>query len=1405
MRLTLAGPPGMPDVDLDVPDDARLGDLRPYLAAVTDRAELADDSVALAVDETVLDADQLTGQVPLLAGAILRVGAGPVDRDRAALRAAWHVAVVAGPDCGALFALEATIVVGRAGDLAIDDVGMSRRHVELTVGRSGPRARDLGSSNGTERSTVRSRHRGHADAGRRLGPLPLPIPLPLLRGVRLRDGDRLTLGATVLELRRGGSAAWNRAPSSGSARSLRTSTGGSRGLWLGPAIGSLVLALSTGNRLLLALALVGPTVVAGPWLRDRLTHRRVADRPPPHTAAPALGHPTLPDEPPSPADLSTRAVRLLLGARTGIPAGARGSPHAAAHDGPRDGQGSVPPGAAPPGGSAPLRTPPGGIVRSLAPDGCLAVVGPRALRLAVTRALVAASVPVDPSGSTLGLDLVVVEPSPTPDPDWSWCRWLLPSPTDLDLDLDEGVGTAGSNRAEPALVLAHGARGEARLDVARRWDGGRGTTVLILEPTRADLPAWCRTVLTVRAGTRHATLELPDGTVRTLPLHAVSVAWAQTYARRIAALRRQVRPHGELPRTVALADLPGIPIPRGDDIAARWHDSRPRPGGELAFCLGRGIGGRPVVLDLVRDGPHALVAGTTGAGKSELLQTMLLSLALTHSPADLAIALIDYKGGASFGVCADLPHVVGQVTDLDPGLAARALTGLRAELRGRERLLAAAGVSDLAALQACGPDRHPAPPRLLVVVDEFRALTEELPTFIPGLLRVAAQGRSLGIHLVLATQRPAGAVGADLRANLALRIALRVTDAADSLDVVEVTDAARIPAALPGRAIVRRGAGPPERVQVAHADGVVRSVAEVVRRAPAWTGSTAGPAPTSPLATTPPPAGTLRSPTMDRAPSPARAFVDAARAAAAAMGVRLPEPPWLPPLPTHVSAHDLTPAGAAGTTASLPLALADVPAAQRRAVLAWDPTGGPLLVLGSPGSGRSRTLHTLARAALAGGWHVHTVGLPSDLVLSLGRDDPPGLGTVVDPDDPRRLARLVTLLASAPGATAASGANAPRQLLILDGLDAVLAALGGVARGAGADRLVDLLRTGRGRGVAIVATAGPALSGPLVAPFAERLVLAVGDRLAEVLAGVPADLAGSRRGPGRAIRLPATGASVGSDDLGAVLCQVAVWEVTAEPGADADPGQAPRWAASPSTERAWRLMPLPPHARRSDVPDLAAHGFGGPDRSNHPVVGLGGDDAGPVRLDVSRGALVIGPPGSGRSTALATLATALLDGGRPVAVIARDGPVREVGEARAPGRTVGFTPAAIGRLLDGLPAGSVVLVDDLEALEVLSPATEDRLAAVVNEAAAVNDVTAVRVVASVSTARAAIAYRGTLGALRAVRAGLVLAPATPGSGEVFGVPLDWVVDTARPHTPGRGVCQHGRDLVAVQVLDPEVR
>ena len=451
------------------------------------------------------------------------------------------------------------------------------------------------------------------------------------------------------------------------------------------------------------------------------------------------------------------------------------------------------------------------------PGGSLAVVGPRGLALPVARAVVL---------GTLGTHLAAALAVRTRrTDDWAWCVWA----TDPDAPLPLGPADA--------LVVADDPPDPAAL---ARWRSSTPASqrLLLLADSSAAVPAWCRARLEV--GPRSVRLHGADGRVHEVPRQAAARA-----ARPGAGPRRGIgagagRPSpsddAALPVRASLAALDGIPAP--DQVAAAW--ATPRTG--LVVALGVGPGGRTVAVDLVTDGPHALVAGTTGAGKSELLTTLVLALALTHPPDRLAILLVDFKGGTGLGPVAGLPHVLEHVTDLDAAHARRVLASLRAELRRREAVLAAAGARDLLELDPADPTT---PPRLLVVVDELRALTEDVPDASAALTRIAAQGRALGVHLVLATQRPAGAVGADLRANVALRIALRVTDQADSTDVLDAPDAARLDPATPGRAWVRRGTRPLEPVQVARA--VAAAAVPVVRLARAWSdvGAAWSPAPST--------------------------------------------------------------------------------------------------------------------------------------------------------------------------------------------------------------------------------------------------------------------------------------------------------------------------------------------------------------------------------------------------------------------------------------------------------------------------------------------------------------------------------------------------------------------------------
>lgn len=218
----------------------------------------------------------------------------------------------------------------------------------------------------------------------------------------------------------------------------------------------------------------------------------------------------------------------------------------------------------------------------------------------------------------------------------------------------------------------------------------------------------------------------------------------------------------------------------------------------LAAVIGR-TESTDVVLDLVEDGPHAIVTGMTGSGKSELLVTWIASMARSHGPDEVAFVLADFKGGTAFDPLRALPHVAAVITDLDEEGARRGVESLTAELRRREAVLAELGVRSVS--EASGRLG-----RLVIVVDEFAALLQEHPDLGAVFSDVAARGRALGMHLILGTQRAAGVIRDGLAANCPLRVSLRVTEAADSRLVIGSDDAAELPggAASRGLAFVRR-------------------------------------------------------------------------------------------------------------------------------------------------------------------------------------------------------------------------------------------------------------------------------------------------------------------------------------------------------------------------------------------------------------------------------------------------------------------------------------------------------------------------------------------------------------------------------------------------------------------------
>jgi S-DNA-T family DNA segregation ATPase FtsK/SpoIIIE len=242
----------------------------------------------------------------------------------------------------------------------------------------------------------------------------------------------------------------------------------------------------------------------------------------------------------------------------------------------------------------------------------------------------------------------------------------------------------------------------------------------------------------------------------------------------------------------------------GLGVTERWKNSTPYK--SLAAPLGVLTGGKEFFFDIHEkaQGPHGLIAGTTGSGKSELLQTWILSMAINYHPHDVNFVLIDYKGGGMASLLEPLPHVVGKITNISSNIS-RSLISLQSEVQRRQRLFEKNNVNHIDKYQRLykmGNTAEPLP-HLIIVADEFAELKKAEPDFMAGLISVSRVGRSLGIHLVLATQKPAGVVDDQIQSNSRFRLCLKVQDVSDSREMIKRPDAAKITQA--GRTFIRVG------------------------------------------------------------------------------------------------------------------------------------------------------------------------------------------------------------------------------------------------------------------------------------------------------------------------------------------------------------------------------------------------------------------------------------------------------------------------------------------------------------------------------------------------------------------------------------------------------------------------
>lgn len=328
--------------------------------------------------------------------------------------------------------------------------------------------------------------------------------------------------------------------------------------------------------------------------------------------------------------------------------------------------------------------------------------------------------------------------------------------------------------------------------------GNIGCCVIVLAQTRELLPMQCRVIVDTHSNDEAIHHKKEDGSMnqRSFEPDYLSLEQADLFARSMAPILLKRTASAELPDILPLFDM--MNIEQAEAWNAEDHWERNRFPLSLPVPIGVRAGGKKVMLNIhdkmerQGHGPHGLIAGTTGSGKSEVLQSIVSSLASNYHPHDVTFLLIDYKGGGMSNIFSDLPHVVGSITNLDNHLIERAKVSLRSELVRRQQLLKFAGnLQHIDEYYKFKNVTQPLP-HLIIIIDEFAELKRDYPEFMDELISIASLGRTLGLHLILATQKPAGVVDDKIWSNSRFRICLRVQSESDSRDMLKMPDAAWI-------------------------------------------------------------------------------------------------------------------------------------------------------------------------------------------------------------------------------------------------------------------------------------------------------------------------------------------------------------------------------------------------------------------------------------------------------------------------------------------------------------------------------------------------------------------------------------------------------------------------------------
>jgi S-DNA-T family DNA segregation ATPase FtsK/SpoIIIE len=614
-----------------------------------------------------------------------------------------------------------------------------------------------------------------------------------------------------------------------------------------------------------------------------------------------------------------------------------------------------------------------------------------------------------------------------------------------------------------------------------------------------DIPSACRVMLDI----------LPDGgrlayaanawSTDGLTLDQADAKRSDELARHLANIQlADTGGNQDIPRSVRLFDMLNIQNERdlmpppywAHDPVGAWHADVP---------IGKKSGDKPLFIDLYENkhGPHGIIAGATGAGKSVLLQCMIAALVIKHSPIRLQLLLIDFKGGASLAMFEPLPHTVVFVTDLEGRLAERAMTAIKSEIRYRKTILRHAAVQNITEYREKAAQEQLKPlANLIIVIDEFDEMAKFYAEFVTELVRVVKQGRSLGVHLLLATQQPSKAVTDEIRTQLKFFIALRLGSSEDSREMILKPDAAFLPTDIPGRAYFRVGAEM-ELFQVAqitseyHQSGQAQAVLPAVK---------------------------LRSQGTEKAPRPAapkekkETDLDVLVRALAAVGDSMliaenlrsgweRRPIWQPPLPARLTLAE----EAAMTVDSIPrlwqtqpsgnqwltavIGRLDIPQMSHQEPLALCLPDGHVAITGAPSSGKTTLLRTLilSLATTHGADDVwfYAVDAGGQGLSTLSQL--PHVGSIIQVRDRARIRRLLTMLGAEinrrqelfrhSGVNDLSsyrhetGDTLPAIVTIIDKIAMLREEFGENHLDSIVDELVRLVRIGRSYGIYFVITA----------------------------------------------------------------------------------------------------------------------------------------------------------------------------------------------------------------------------------------------------------------------------------------------------------------------------------------------